>query len=131
MKKTTEQSSCENPKRSQKTLLFFFLPPQELDIRQAGGRILGYQVRSICYSSTRERQPARATVVNVTGLTALLEVKGEYCGLTVAAFNSLGFGPLRTVNTEPHQRESSPPSHTQQQATQAYHGIASSIVQRI
>lgn len=84
-------------------VLFLWLMWTELDVRKAGGRIQGHQVSYICHSSTIEHQHAQAKMVNVTGLTALLEVKDEYCVLTVAAFNSVGFGPMRSLNVEPHQ----------------------------
>ncbi|CAL8344419.1 unnamed protein product [Lota lota] len=78
-------------------LFLLWLMWTELDVRQVGGRIQGYQVSY--YSSANEAQ----ATVNVTRLTALLKVKEEHCRVTVTAFNSMGFGPTRPLNTEPHQ----------------------------
>ncbi|KAK2838126.1 hypothetical protein Q5P01_015338 [Channa striata] len=63
-----------------------------LDPRDAGGRVLGYQVS---YRPVKTQQLWDS--VNTTEASASLEVKGGAWNVTVRAFNTAGYGPAATL----------------------------------
>lgn len=71
---------------------------QDLDLRDAGGRILGYRV------TYETKQQPRRRVQNVTAVTALLVVEEGNCSVAVAAFNSAGYGPAARLAIDPRRR---------------------------
>ncbi|TDH13180.1 hypothetical protein EPR50_G00055450 [Perca flavescens] len=81
---------------------------KDLDLRDAGGRILGYQVS---YKPVKKQQLQDRIIQNVTDVTALLVVEEGNCSVTVTAFNTAGCGPAahlridtQTQNTLPSVR---------------------------
>ncbi|XP_078107633.1 interleukin-6 receptor subunit beta [Sander vitreus] len=81
---------------------------KDLDLRDAGGRILGYQVS---YKPVKKQQLQDRITKNVTDVTALLVVEEGNCSVTVTAFNTAGCGPAahlsidtQTQNTLPSVR---------------------------
>ncbi|XP_070759859.1 interleukin-6 receptor subunit beta [Enoplosus armatus] len=75
---------------------------KDLDLRDAGGRILGYQVR---YEPVKKQ---RGFIQNVTEVTALLVVKEGNCSVTVSAFNAAGFGPAARLSMDPLRQSTLP-----------------------
>lgn len=86
------------------TRFTLFILPQALDPRDAGGRVLGYQVS---YGRVREGRQRDRRVVNVTEEASALEVGEGTWSVSVAAFNTAGVGPAASLSldTRRHQRE--------------------------
>ncbi|XP_075935016.1 interleukin-6 receptor subunit beta [Anarhichas minor] len=87
---------------------------KDLDLRDAGGRILGYQVsyepsEKKKKKKKRQQQQQHRHFQNITEVTALLEVDEGNCSVTVAAFNAAGYGPAAHLSIDP-ERRSTPPS---------------------
>ncbi|GLD73037.1 interleukin-6 receptor subunit beta-like isoform X1 [Lates japonicus] len=76
------------------------------DLREAGGRGLGYQVS--CRPARRQRLHD-TLIQNITGVMAPLEVKEGNYSVTVRAFNSAGFGPAAQLSIDT-QRQNNLPS---------------------
>ncbi|XP_035852887.1 interleukin-6 receptor subunit beta isoform X2 [Sander lucioperca] len=81
---------------------------KDLDLRDGGGRILGYQVS---YKPVKKQQLQDRITKNVTDVTALLVVEEGNCSVTVTACNTAGCGPAahlsidtQTQNTLPSVR---------------------------
>lgn len=70
---------------------------QDLENRDAGDHILGYQVS---YKPASEQQPQDSFVQNVTGVTALLVVEEGNCSVTVKALNTAGYGPAANLSID-------------------------------
>lgn len=64
---------------------------------EAGGRILGYQVRQ-CLQE--------ALVLNATECTAPLVMEEGNCSVTVTAFNAAGVGPAAQLSIDTHTHNS-------------------------
>ncbi|XP_031734792.1 uncharacterized protein LOC116400846 [Anarrhichthys ocellatus] len=88
---------------------------KDLDLRDAGGRILGYQVsyepseKKKKKRQQQQQQQQHRHIQNVTEVTALLEVDEGNCSVTVAAFNAAGYGPAAHLSIDP-ERWTTPPS---------------------
>ncbi|XP_050930827.1 interleukin-6 receptor subunit beta isoform X2 [Lates calcarifer] len=78
---------------------------KEPDLREAGGRGLGYQVS--CRPARRQR-PQDTLIQNVTGAMAPLEVKEGNYSVTVRAFNSAGFGPAAQLSIDTQTQNNLP-----------------------
>uniref|UniRef100_A0A7N8Y6N9 Interleukin-6 receptor subunit beta-like n=1 Tax=Mastacembelus armatus TaxID=205130 RepID=A0A7N8Y6N9_9TELE len=76
------------------------------DPHDAGGRILGYQVS---YRPQRKQQLQDMSVQNVTEETAPLMVEEGNWSVTVAAFNTAGYGPRALLSIDTHSQTSLPP----------------------
>ncbi|KAL6114925.1 uncharacterized protein ACO6RY_05585 [Pungitius sinensis] len=81
---------------------------KDLDLRDAGGRILGYRV-SYEPAKKKKLQPQHRRIQNVTELTALLVVEEGNYSVTVAAFNSAGHGPAARLAIDTRRRSALPP----------------------
>uniref|UniRef100_A0A671X218 Fibronectin type-III domain-containing protein n=2 Tax=Sparus aurata TaxID=8175 RepID=A0A671X218_SPAAU len=79
---------------------------KDLENRDAGDHILGYQVS---YKPASEQQPQDSFVQNVTGVTALLVVEEGNCSVTVKALNTAGYGPAANLSIDT-QRQNALPS---------------------
>ncbi|XP_032371256.1 interleukin-6 receptor subunit beta isoform X2 [Etheostoma spectabile] len=78
---------------------------KDLDLRDAGGRILGYQVS---YEPVKKQQLQDRIILNVTDVTALLVVEEGNCSVTVTAFNTAGCGPAAHLSIDPQTRNTLP-----------------------
>ncbi|KAK9522032.1 hypothetical protein VZT92_018525 [Zoarces viviparus] len=86
---------------------------KDLDLRHAGGRILGYQVsyepsEKKKKKKRQQQQQQHGHIQNVTEVTALLEVGEGNCSVTVAAFNAAGYGPAAHLSIDPQRRSTLP-----------------------
>lgn len=79
---------------------------QELDLRDAGGRILGYQVSYELAKKKKKKKMQHGCIKNVTEVTALLVVEEGNCSVTVAAYNAAGYGPAARLSIDPQRRTS-------------------------
>ncbi|KAM8887069.1 interleukin-6 receptor subunit beta isoform 2-T2 [Spinachia spinachia] len=79
---------------------------KDLNLRDAGGRVFGYRVS---YEPAKQQRPQHGRIQNVTELTALLVVDEGNCSVTVAAFNSAGYGPAARLAIDPRRRSGLPP----------------------
>uniref|UniRef100_UPI0037E8CEBF interleukin-6 receptor subunit beta isoform X2 n=1 Tax=Semicossyphus pulcher TaxID=241346 RepID=UPI0037E8CEBF len=78
---------------------------KDLDLREAGGRILGYQVS---YEPVKKKQLRDRLIQNVTEVTALLVVEAGNCNVTVTAFNMAGYGPAARVSIDTGRQSTVP-----------------------
>ncbi|XP_042277102.1 interleukin-6 receptor subunit beta [Thunnus maccoyii] len=79
---------------------------KDLDLSEAGGRILGYQVS---YKPVKEWPLQDRTLIqNVTEVTALLVVEEGNCNVTVKAFNEAGYGPATCLKIDTHRQNTLP-----------------------
>ncbi|KAF7658261.1 hypothetical protein LDENG_00015340 [Lucifuga dentata] len=76
-----------------------------LDLHEAGGRVLGYQVS---YEPMKKQRQELRLVQNVTEPTALLEVEDGYCSVTVKAFNMAGYGPAAHLSIDTNTQNTLP-----------------------
>ncbi|KAM7019156.1 interleukin-6 receptor subunit beta-like [Tautogolabrus adspersus] len=70
---------------------------KDLDLLEAGGRILGYQVS---YEPMRKQPLQDVFIQNVTEAAALLSVEAGNCSVTVTAFNNAGYGPAARLSID-------------------------------
>ncbi|XP_044051841.1 interleukin-6 receptor subunit beta isoform X2 [Siniperca chuatsi] len=70
---------------------------KDLDLCDAGGRILGYQVS---YTPVKKQQLQDRLIRNVTEVMALLVVEEGNCSVTVTAFNKAGNGPAARLSID-------------------------------
>ncbi|XP_034727067.1 interleukin-6 receptor subunit beta isoform X3 [Etheostoma cragini] len=78
---------------------------KELDLRDAGGRVLGYQVS---YKPVKKQQLQERIIQNVTDVTAFLVVEEGNCSVTVTAFNTAGCGPAAHLRIDTQARNTLP-----------------------
>ncbi|XP_029915578.1 interleukin-6 receptor subunit beta [Myripristis murdjan] len=79
-----------------------------LDLLEAGGRVLGYQ---LSYAPTKKKQQLlqqQSTILNTTELTALLVVKERYYSVNITAFNTAGLGPATQLSVDTHTQHTLP-----------------------
>ncbi|XP_053180844.1 interleukin-6 receptor subunit beta [Scomber japonicus] len=79
---------------------------KDLDLHEAGGRILGYQVS---YEPVTPTPAQNRQVENITGVTAPLVVDEGNYSVTVTAFNAAGYGPAAHLSIDT-RRQSTVPS---------------------
>uniref|UniRef100_G3PP97 Fibronectin type-III domain-containing protein n=1 Tax=Gasterosteus aculeatus aculeatus TaxID=481459 RepID=G3PP97_GASAC len=96
---------CYRVEKRDSGSLLLHLMWKDLDLRDAGGRILGYRV------TYETKQQPRRRVQNVTAVTALLVVEEGNCSVAVAAFNSAGYGPAARLAIDPRRRSLPPVRH--------------------
>ncbi|XP_023250752.1 interleukin-6 receptor subunit beta-like [Seriola lalandi dorsalis] len=79
-----------------------------LDLHEAGGRILGYQVS---YEPVTRRHLQDRLIRNVTGVMDTLVVEEGNYSVTVTAFNKAGYGPAANLSIDTHRQKKSDESH--------------------
>ncbi|XP_040012090.1 interleukin-6 receptor subunit beta isoform X2 [Xiphias gladius] len=84
----------------------FYLMWKGLDLHEAGGIILGYQVS---YEPVREQHLRHRFTQNVTGWRMILNVEEGTWIVTVAAFNRAGYGPAANLSIDTQRRSYPPP----------------------
>ncbi|KAM7391046.1 hypothetical protein PAMP_021763 [Pampus punctatissimus] len=78
---------------------------KDLDLHEAGGHILGYQVSY----EPEERHPLRNRLIqNITEVTALLVVEEGNCSVMVTAFNAAGYGPAAHLSVDTRRQSTLP-----------------------
>ncbi|XP_038559756.1 interleukin-6 receptor subunit beta isoform X2 [Micropterus salmoides] len=77
--------------------LLLHLMWKDLDLRDAGGHILGYQVS---YKPEKKQQLQDRLLQNVTEVMALLVVKEGNYSVKVSAFNMAGYGPAARLSID-------------------------------
>ncbi|XP_060895021.1 interleukin-6 receptor subunit beta isoform X3 [Labrus mixtus] len=75
---------------------------KDLDLLEAGGRILGYQVS---YEPMRKQPLQDIFIQNVTEATALMSVEAGNCSVTVTAFNNAGYGPAARLSIDTQKQK--------------------------
>ncbi|KAI3372951.1 hypothetical protein L3Q82_023397 [Scortum barcoo] len=83
--------------------LLLHLMWMDLDLHDAGGRILGYQVSYKPVMKLQDR-----LMKNFTDVTALLVVEEGNWSVTVAAFNTAGFGPSAHLSIDTQRQDTVP-----------------------
>ncbi|XP_068559635.1 interleukin-6 receptor subunit beta [Cebidichthys violaceus] len=81
---------------------------KDLNLRDAGGPILGYQVSYEPSKNKKKKKQQQQLQQNATEVTALLEVEEGNCSVTVAAFNAAGYGPAAHLSIDPQRRTALP-----------------------
>ncbi|KAM7415561.1 hypothetical protein PAMA_017867 [Pampus argenteus] len=98
---------------------------KDLDLYEAGGRILGYQVS---YEPEERQPPRNRRIQNITEVTALLVVEEGNCSVTVTAFNSAGYGPAAHLSIDT-RRQSTLPSLRNLWVSSSFPGMKNLAVQ--
>ncbi|XP_065808167.1 interleukin-6 receptor subunit beta isoform X3 [Labrus bergylta] len=75
---------------------------KDLDLLEAGGRILGYQVS---YEPMRKQPLQDIFIQNVTEAIALMSVEAGNCSVTVTAFNNAGYGPAAHLSIDTQKQK--------------------------
>ncbi|XP_034546895.1 interleukin-6 receptor subunit beta [Notolabrus celidotus] len=97
---------CYRAEKSESGDLFLLhLMWKDLDLLDAGSRILGYQVS---YEPERNQNLQDRVTQNVTEGTALLVVEAGNCSVSVRAFNTAGYGPAARLSIDTQRRETLP-----------------------
>lgn len=81
--------------------------PQALDLQEAGGHLLGYQVS---YEPVKRQTLVPKSIHNVTEPNACLVVEEGYCIVTVGAYNMAGVGPAAHLSINTNTQNSKWPS---------------------
>ncbi|XP_076586604.1 interleukin-6 receptor subunit beta [Chaetodon auriga] len=98
---------------------------KDLDLLDAGGHILGYQVS---YEPVKKRLLQGPLILNVTEVTALLVVEEGNCSVTVTAFNMAGYGPAAHLSID-IQRQNALPSVRNLWVSSSFPAIEGLLVQ--
>ncbi|XP_074525722.1 uncharacterized protein LOC141789999 [Halichoeres trimaculatus] len=78
---------------------------KDLDLLEAGGRVLGYQV---VYEPERTQSLQDGLTQTVSEGRALLVVEAGNCSVSVRAFNGAGFGPAARLSIDTRRRDAPP-----------------------
>ncbi|XP_071339984.1 interleukin-6 receptor subunit beta isoform X2 [Trachinotus anak] len=99
---------CYRLERDSNGSLVLHLMWKGLDLYEAGGHILGYQVS---YELVKKQGLQHRLIRNVTDVMEDLVVEEGNCTVTVTAFNTAGFGPAAQLSIDT-QRQNNLPSVT-------------------
>ncbi|XP_051278637.1 interleukin-6 receptor subunit beta isoform X1 [Dicentrarchus labrax] len=105
--------------------LLLHLMWKDLELHDAGGHILGYQVS---YEPAKKQQLQDRLIQNVTELTALLLVEEGNFSITVTAFNMAGYGPAAHLSIDT-QRQNTLPSVRNMWVSSSFPAMKSLLVQ--
>ncbi|XP_073322228.1 interleukin-6 receptor subunit beta [Pagrus major] len=98
---------------------------KDLENRNTGDHILGYQVS---YKPVKKQQPQDSFIQNVTGVTALLAVEEGNCSVTVTALNTAGYGPAAHLSIDT-QRQNALPSVRKLWVSSSFPAVRGLLVQ--